>query len=101
MNRHFIGIDIQVSKKCCYAVIDDTGKLIDSGWFSNTDAEAVGLIKNLIDTPSQVGVGIDAPRRPLNFKCQWYWNKSTRQWKKRKTQKGYGRHSEVILSAHH
>jgi predicted nuclease with RNAse H fold len=100
MNRHFIGIDIQVSKKCCYAVIDDTGKLIDSGWFSNTDAEAVGLIKKLIDTPSQVEVGIDAPRRPLNSKRQWYWNKSTRQWKKRKTQKGYGRHSEVILSAH-
>jgi predicted nuclease with RNAse H fold len=100
MKRCFVGIDIQVRKKCCYAVIDDTGKLIDAGWFSNTDAEAVGLIKKLIDTFSQVQVGIDAPRKPLDSKRQWYWNRSRRQWQKRKAQKGYGRHCEIIISAH-
>ena len=97
--RLFIGIDIQIRRNCCYAVIDDTGTLIDSGWFSNAEADAVDLVKRLSGS-CLVAVGIDAPRMPMISRRKWYWNKNKRQWDKRSTQRGYGRHWEVIISAH-
>lgn len=100
MKRHFVGIDIQVSRKCSFAVINDRNNVVDSGWFSGEEDEAIGLIKKLVDTFSQVEIGIDAPRMPLNSKRQWYWNRSKRKWEKRGSQKGYGRHCEVVISAH-
>ena len=60
----YIGIDIQIRRNCCYAVIDDTGTLIDSGWLSSAEADAVDLV-NRLSGSGQVVVGIDAPRMPL------------------------------------
>ena len=48
MMKFFIGIDIQIRRNCCYAVIDDTGTLIDSGWLSSAEADAVDLVKRII-----------------------------------------------------
>jgi hypothetical protein len=31
--NYYIGIDIQVRRNCCYAVVNTNGALIDSGWF--------------------------------------------------------------------
>jgi hypothetical protein len=59
----FIGIDIQIRRNCCYAVINETGILIDSGWFSSTEADAVNLLKRWSKS-GQIYVGIDAPRMP-------------------------------------
>ncbi len=95
----FIGIDIQIRRNCCYAVIDNTGTLIESGWFSNAEADAVDLVKRLSES-GQIVVGIDAPRMPLISRRKWYWNKNKRRWDKRSTQRGYGRHCEVVISAH-
>jgi len=94
-----IGIDIQIRRNCCYAVIDDTGILIDSGWFSNTELDAVDLLKRWLKS-GQIYVGIDAPRMPLVSKREWYWSGAKRKWNRRKTQKGNGRHCEVVISAH-
>ena len=99
MPLFYIGIDIQIRRNCCYAVIDDAGTLADSGWFSNAETDAVELLKKWSES-GQVYVGIDAPRMPLFSKRQWYWNKSKRRWDKRVSQKGYGRHCEIVISAH-
>ena len=95
----YIGIDIQIRKNCCYAVINDTGILIDSGWFSNTELDAVDLLKRWSKT-GQVYVGIDAPGMPLVSKRKWYWSGAKQRWSQRKAQKGNGRHCEVVISAH-
>ena len=95
----YIGIDIQIRRNCCYAVLDDTGTLIESGWLSSAEADAVDLVTRLSES-GQVVVGIDAPRMPLVSKRQWYWNKSKRRWDKRGSQRGYGRHCEIVISAH-
>jgi predicted nuclease with RNAse H fold len=99
MNRCYIGIDIQTRRDCCFAVINETGKLEKSGWFSNPLIEAVDLIKEFRKT-SKVAVGIDAPRMPLTSERQWFWSGTKRKWTLREGQKGNGRHCEIVISAH-
>ncbi len=99
MTKLFVGIDIQIQRNCCYAVIDDTGSLIDSGWLSSAEADAVDLVKRILRS-GPVYVGLDAPRMPLISKRKWYWNRNKRRWDKRGSQRGYGRHCEVVISAH-
>ena len=99
MTPFYVGIDIQVRRDCCYAVIDTNGTLIDSGWFPNVETDVVDLVKRWNES-AQIEVGIDAPRTPLTSKRRWYWSGSSRRWNRRNTQKGYGRHCEVVISAH-
>ncbi len=99
MKMLFVGIDIQIRRNCCYAVIDDTGILIESGWLSSAEADAVDLVKRLSGS-GQVAVGLDAPRMPLVSPRKWYWKGNRRRWEERTTQKGNGRHCEIIISAH-
>ena len=44
--NYFPGIDIQIRRNCCYAVINANGTLIDSGWFESAESDAVFLVKN-------------------------------------------------------
>ena len=99
MTQRYVGIDIQIRRHCCYAVIDDAGSLVDSGWLANAQADAVELIESQPES-AQVGVGIDAPRVPLAEKRGWYWNRGKLRWDKRVGQRGYGRHCEIVISAH-
>jgi len=98
-DEYYIGIDIQIRRNCCYAIIDESGILIESGWFSNDEVDAVDLLKRWSKS-GQIHVGIDAPRMPLVSKRQWYWSGAKRKWSPRKAQKGHGRHCEVVISAH-
>ena len=95
----FVGIDIQVRRNCSYAAIDGAGKIVGSGWFSMPELESSGLMTLLSEERAFV-IGIDAPRMPLPAKRQWYWNGNRRQWHKRTTQMGYGRHCETVVAAH-
>lgn len=94
-----IGIDIQIRRNCCYAVIDESGTLIDSGWFSSAEVDAVDLLKRWSKS-GKIYIGIDAPRMPLVSKRKWYWSGAKHRWNRRKAQKGNGRHCEVVISAH-
>jgi predicted nuclease with RNAse H fold len=95
----YLGIDIQIRRNCSYAVINDTGTLIESGWLSRAEVDAVNLVKRFSVT-GQVIVGIDAPRIPLVSPRKWYWNGNHQQWEERTHQRGNGRHCEVVISAH-
>ena len=97
--NHYVGIDIQIRRDCCYAVIDDTGTLIDSGWLTSAETDAFDFVNRLLGS-GQVVVGIDAPRVPLVSLRKWYWNGNRLRWDERNAQKGYGRHCEVVISAH-
>lgn len=99
MAAFYLGIDIQIRRNCCYSIIDGTGTLIDSGWLSSAVAETIELTKKWSKS-GQVYVGIDAPCMPLSTKRRWYWNGTKRRWNRRKGQKGYGRHCEIVISAH-
>ena len=37
---------------------------------------------------------------PLVSKRRWYWSGAKRRWNRRRTQKGNGRHCEVVIRAH-
>ena len=48
--------------------------------------------------PGSVAVGIDSPDRPMPRKRRWFWNRAHEEWRPRTTQKGWGRHSELVLA---
>jgi len=99
MTSFYIGIDIQVRRKCSYAVINEKGTLVESGWLTDPVVNAAELVKKFnISTPTEVG--IDGPRMPLNKKREWYWDGKKRRWKPRGSEKGNGRHCEVVIKAH-
>lgn len=99
MTSHFLGIDIQTKRNCSYAVINDNNVLIDSGWFNDPETDSLDLIQKGSGSV-KFYVGIDAPRMPLRSKREWYWNGGKKRWAKRGTQKGNGRHCEVVIKAH-
>ena len=99
MDRVFVGIDIQKKRGCCFAALDGDGALMESGWFRNPSEEVVSLVNSLRDT-HVVSVGIDGPRQPLPSPRKWYWNRAGSKWTERVEQRGYGRHCEIVVSAH-
>lgn len=99
MRKLFTGIDVQVQRPCAYAVIEEGGSLIQSGWFSSAE-EGFQCLKPLAKD-HRLHFGVDAPGRPLSNPRKWYWNGSKKEWRERKpTEKGLGRHCEVVVKAH-
>ena len=99
MSKVFLGIDVQEKRECCFAALDEEGALLQSGWFRNPMENVVNLVNDL-QKSAVVSVGIDAPRQPLPGARRWYWNKKGSRWTERVGQRGYGRHCEVVVSAH-
>lgn len=100
MTQLFIGVDIQTSRDCCFTLVDEGGVIIESGWLGEDESEFTHLIRKLCEN-HKVTVGIDAPRKALSSPRQWYWDRSHRRWRPRdRSEKGYGRHCEVVISAH-
>ena len=97
--NYFLGIDIQIRRNCCFAVLNANGTLVESGWFQNPEFDAISLVKKW-SRSGRVYAGLDAPRMPLETPREWYWNRARNRWDKRGSQKGYGRHCEVVVSAH-
>jgi len=95
----YCGIDIQVRRNCCYALIDEAGALMAAGWLAGAERDARDLVTRCSGSGRMV-VGIDAPRVPLTTPRRWYWNRSRRRWDRRGRQKGCGRHCEIVVSAH-
>lgn len=100
MDKVFVGIDVQEERGCCFAVLDHDGVVTSSGWLRSPTEEVVKLVNDL-DKEFGVSVGIDAPRQPLPSPREWYWNRGGSNWRRRTTQRGYGRHCEIVISAHH
>lgn len=91
-----VGIDLQLARGLAYAAMTADGAVIHNGWLDPT--EPAGIAAELSQRFPGAAVGIDAPRRPLDEPRQHYWDGAN--WrKKRHSDKGLGRHCEVVVSA--
>ncbi|VGO17345.1 hypothetical protein PDESU_05941 [Pontiella desulfatans] len=99
MNKLYIGIDVQVRRPCAFAALDESGTLMQSGWFP-TAREGRRSLEPLAKG-HRLHIGIDESRVPLAKPREWYWNGSKQEWRTRKaSEKGLGRHCEVAIKAH-
>ncbi len=98
--RFFMGIDVQLKRGCSYAVLNEHARMMDSGWVPGDPLKKAQLLYNIASQYSGVGIGIDAPRMPLQRLRRYYWEKTKQAWReKRPSEKGWGRHCEVIVKA--
>jgi predicted nuclease with RNAse H fold len=94
--RHVIGIDVQISRGLAVAVMDRKGVVIESLWRSADAPEAV--IAELSGRYAPAAFAVDAPRCPLPSPRIHYWDGD--RWRaRRKADRGFGRHCEVVISA--
>ena len=71
--------------------------MIESGWLP-TDQLAEAVIE-LANKLRDAVFAIDAPRMALLKPRTWYWRKN--RWSSQTgTEKGHGRHCEVVVAAH-
>jgi predicted nuclease with RNAse H fold len=99
MKNLFIGIDVQVKRECAFAMVDEGGALIDSGWFASAE-EGYERLEPL-STSHRLHIGIDAPRMPLAAPRAFYWDGGKGRWRERRSgDRGMGRHCEVVVRAH-
>jgi predicted nuclease with RNAse H fold len=63
MTTSFVGVDVQVTRGCPYAVIDAAAVVVERGWVG--DAGGLRAVVERLACAGPVVVGIDAPRMPL------------------------------------
>jgi len=75
----FMGIDVQISRKCPYMVLNNKSICISSGWLEGESTNEIckNLIYRLANFDkkgiSNIAIGIDAPRVPLKAPRQYFW----------------------------
>ena len=92
---HVIGIDVHSSRDCPYVVLDNSARMVDSGWLSREGT--ADQIETLCQRYPLLFVGIDSPRQPLPQPREWYWKAG--DWQPRRHERGTGRHCEVVIKA--
>ena len=97
MSRTYVGIDVGRKRGSAVAVIDETARVVETGWIE-PDADLASTLHDLVDRFDRPAFGIDGPRMPLPAPREWYWQRSG--WSRRIDQEGWGRHCEVVVSAH-
>ncbi|MCS7054181.1 MAG: hypothetical protein NZM09_10685 [Ignavibacterium sp.] len=96
----FVGVDVQTVRGCCYYVIDNYKKYVDSGWVKENIPETLRKILLKISNNSfeKIAIGIDAPRMPLKKFRKRNFSKEKNQWELTKDKK-LGRECEVIIKS--
>ncbi|MBN2413408.1 hypothetical protein JXQ31_17145 [candidate division KSB1 bacterium] len=84
-------------------VLNRQAEFINSGWARGGTIEKIcDNLRSLIQTypGDYTAIGIDAPRMPLSRPREFYWDKKNNTWRKsRPSDKGYGRHCEVVIKS--
>lgn len=67
MIKYFAGIDVQIKRGCCYYIIDENKKYVDSDWIKDNISQSLKEIFLRIsnNNTKQIAIGIDAPRMPI------------------------------------
>ncbi len=104
--KFFMGIDVQINRGCAYFIVNKDAVTVNSGWVSEESFQKTGAHLHEValsicgNSSSKIAVGIDAPRMALPSKRKHYWDRKTVSWRKRRrAEKGYGRHCEVIIKS--
>jgi predicted nuclease with RNAse H fold len=96
----FVGIDVNQQRPHAYAILNDRGRPVASGWIEHCDAARAAFLRNLKQMAGsrKIHIGIDAPRMPLVSPREHYFERG--RWKSRNaTQKGSGRHCELVIAS--
>ena len=95
--EYFIGIDVQVKRACPYAVMDGANEIVEQGWIKSTTLKRT--ITVLVERYPDSHFAVDAPRMPIKKLRPYYWGRDG--WRShRLSDKGLGRHCEVVIASH-
>ena len=99
--KYFAGIDVQVSRGCCYYIIDQNKKYIASGWIKENIPQTFNnlLLEVSNKQPGTISIGIDAPRMPLKKLRTRYFDRKINAWIE-KNKQSTGRECEVIIKSY-
>lgn len=104
MITHFVGIDVQSARGCACAILRRDSFTSAAIWEPNASMLVDRVRAHVRRDGAEIGscvVTIDSPRRPLVNKRAHYWDSSRLRWRRRRlSELGYGRHCEVVISAH-
>lgn len=99
MNGLVIGIDVQHARSCPFAVLNTrTQRVVENGWIATGDL--VKEVQSLASCHEGAVFAIDAPRRPLPTPRTWYWRNKSGWYRGTGSEKGRGRHCEVVIKAY-
>lgn len=101
MIKLFAGVDVQIKRGCCYYIIDENKKFVESGWIKenipNSFKELFLKISN--KKPEQIMVGIDSPRMPIDKPRKRNFDRKSNPWNQNDEPK-LGREYEVIIKSY-
>lgn len=101
MIKLFAGIDVQISRGCCYYIINQNKKYVVSGWINENIPQTFKklLLEVSNNQPETISIGIDAPRMPIRKLRTRYFDRKINSWIE-KTKQSVGRECEVIIKSY-
>ena len=100
------GVDVQIERGLAFCVLTRDADFYCSGWIDvHTFEQAAHDLRDVFwdvcaGDVSQLSIGLDAPRMPLPNPRKFFWEKKNKTWRsKHPSEKGYGRHCEVMIKA--
>jgi hypothetical protein len=103
--KYFAGVDVQISRGLAWCLLNDEAESMANGWVDVSDFDVAAQhlysqVSKIVTDKKSLSIGIDAPRLPLIKPRAFYWDNKKQTWRaKRSSDKGYGRHCEVIIKA--
>lgn len=99
--KYFAGIDVQISRGCCYYIIDQNKKYVVSGWIKESIPQTFNklLLEVSNNQPKTILIGIDAPRMPIRKLRTRYFDRKINSWIE-KTKQSNGRECEAIIKSY-
>lgn len=99
--KYFAGIDVQISRGCCYYIVDENKTYVASGWINKNTPQSFKdlFLKISSNDPGQIAIGIDAPRMPIKKLRKRSFDKKTNSWIENDVEK-FGRECEVIIKSY-
>lgn len=99
--KYFAGIDVQISRGCCYYIIDENKNFITNGWIKENIPKTLNKILTDISNNKvrTIAIGIDAPRMPIKKFRNRSYEKKSNSWIDNSDKK-LGRECEVIIKSY-
>lgn len=99
--KYYAGVDVQISRGCCYYIIDENKNFVTSGWIKENIPQTLNKILTEISNNKHqtIAVGVDAPRMPIKKFRNRSYDKKSNSWIDNSDKK-VGRECEVIIKSY-